>query len=83
MAYNGYRLGENWAIEFQLPGLARPAKLVPGQITTDDLYSTADGLHSVAQFSPNRCYAAFFVKGLIALISCSLARFSSSRSKSS
>ena len=56
--HNGYRLGEDWAIEFQLLGLARPAKLVPGQITADDSYSAADGPDSVAQFLPNRCYAA-------------------------
>ena len=52
---NGYRLGEDWAIEFQLLGLARLAKLVPGQITTADSYSTADGPNSSAQFLPNRC----------------------------
>ena len=57
IAANGYRLGEDWALEFQLLGLARPAKLVPGQITADDSYSTADWPNSSAQFLPNRCYA--------------------------
>ena len=57
MTHNGYRLGEDWALEFQLLGLARPAKLVPGQITADHSYSTADGPDSSAQFLPNRCYA--------------------------
>ena len=54
-AHNGYRLGEDWALEFQLLGLARLAKLVPGQITADDSYSTADGPYSSAQFLPSRC----------------------------
>ena len=60
IAHNGYRLGEDWAIEFQLLGLARLAKLVPGQITADDSYSTADGPNSSAQFLPNRCCAKAF-----------------------
>ena len=55
MAANGYRLGEDWELEFQLLGLARLAKLVPGQITTAQSYSTADGPNSSAQFLPNRC----------------------------
>ena len=49
IAANGYRLGEDWALEFQLLGLARLAKLVPGQITEDDSYSIADGPNSTAQ----------------------------------
>ena len=62
MAANGYRLGEDWALEFQLLGLARLAKLVPGQITTADSYSTADWPNSSAQFLPSRCCAfVYFV----------------------
>lgn len=52
---NGYRLCEDWALEFQLHGLVRLTKLVPGQITADDLYSKADGPNSSAQFLPKRC----------------------------
>ena len=58
LAGNGYRLGEDWAIEFQLLGLARLAKLVPGQITIADSYSTADGQYSSAQIFAKPMLAA-------------------------